>query len=159
MSVKMISCRNVPWMILNKVCGFFADPKSKMATTAGHSLTLDPMGNTFKNLLLRNYNVNENGPFYVLLYVRPKDLQTSRSTSVRRTNLIKIEPDRWSAICRWSGAVSSTMPKLSRFKETQLLFIKRHVWIEVSGTVKGGSPLGRMSSEVWKIFVTSDLNE
>ena len=35
---------NDHWMVLNKVCVFYADRKSKMATTAGHSLTLDPMG-------------------------------------------------------------------------------------------------------------------
>ena len=29
--------------------------KSKMAATAGHRLTLDPMGKIFKCLLLRNY--------------------------------------------------------------------------------------------------------
>jgi hypothetical protein len=30
-------------------------PISKMATTGEHSLTLDTMGNYFKNLLIRNY--------------------------------------------------------------------------------------------------------
>ena len=35
---------NVHWMVLYKVCVFYADRKSKMATTAGHRLTLDPMG-------------------------------------------------------------------------------------------------------------------
>jgi hypothetical protein len=28
----------------SRVCVFYADRKSKMATTAGHRLTLDPMG-------------------------------------------------------------------------------------------------------------------
>jgi hypothetical protein len=37
------------------VCIFYADRKSKMATTAGHRLTLDPKGKMFKCLLLRNY--------------------------------------------------------------------------------------------------------
>jgi hypothetical protein len=37
--------RNDHWKILYKVCVFYADRKSKMATTAGHRLTLDPMGN------------------------------------------------------------------------------------------------------------------
>jgi hypothetical protein len=32
------------WKVLYKVCVFYADRKSKMATTAGHRLTLDPMG-------------------------------------------------------------------------------------------------------------------
>jgi hypothetical protein len=31
------------WKVLYKVCVFYADRKSKMATTAGHRLTLDPM--------------------------------------------------------------------------------------------------------------------
>ena len=44
---------NVHWMVLYKVCVFYADRKSKMATTAGHRLTLDPMGKC--SLLLRNY--------------------------------------------------------------------------------------------------------
>ena len=32
-----------------KVAVFYADRKSKMAATAGHRLTLDPMGNMFQN--------------------------------------------------------------------------------------------------------------
>ena len=43
--------RNDHWKVLYIVSAFYADPKSKMATTAGHRLTLDgPMGkcsNTF----------------------------------------------------------------------------------------------------------------
>ena len=35
---------NVHWMVLYKVSVFYADRKSKMAATAGHRLTLDPMG-------------------------------------------------------------------------------------------------------------------
>ena len=35
---------NVYWMVLYKVSVFYADRKSKMAATAGHALTLDPMG-------------------------------------------------------------------------------------------------------------------
>ena len=31
-------------MVLYKVCVFYVDRKSKMTTTAGHRLTLDPMG-------------------------------------------------------------------------------------------------------------------
>jgi hypothetical protein len=53
---------NCPGMIIgrssSKIRFFYADPKSKMATTAGHRLTLDPMpgyGKMFKCLLLRNY--------------------------------------------------------------------------------------------------------
>ena len=35
--------RNDHWMVLYKVFAFYADRKSKMATTAGHRLTLDPI--------------------------------------------------------------------------------------------------------------------
>ena len=37
--------RNDHWKVLYKFSVFYADRKSKMATTAGHRLTLDPMGN------------------------------------------------------------------------------------------------------------------
>ena len=36
--------RNDHWKVLYKFYAFYADRKSKMATTAGHRLTLDPMG-------------------------------------------------------------------------------------------------------------------
>jgi hypothetical protein len=36
--------RNDHWKVLYKVSVFYADRKSKMATTAGDRLTLDPMG-------------------------------------------------------------------------------------------------------------------
>jgi hypothetical protein len=35
---------NDHWNVLYQVSVFYADRKSKMATTAGHRLTLDPMG-------------------------------------------------------------------------------------------------------------------
>jgi hypothetical protein len=35
--------RNDHWKVLYKVSFFYADRKSKMAATAGHRLTLDPM--------------------------------------------------------------------------------------------------------------------
>ena len=35
---------NDHWKVLYKVSVFYAGRKSKMATTAGHRLTLDPMG-------------------------------------------------------------------------------------------------------------------
>ena len=41
--------RNDHWKVLYKVCVFYAGRKSKMATTAGHRLTLDPMGKMFQN--------------------------------------------------------------------------------------------------------------
>jgi hypothetical protein len=42
-NVKLSSARNDHWKILYKVWVFYADRKSKMATTAGHRLTLHPM--------------------------------------------------------------------------------------------------------------------
>jgi hypothetical protein len=36
--------RNDHWKVLYKVYVLYADRKSKMAATAGHRLTLDPMG-------------------------------------------------------------------------------------------------------------------
>jgi hypothetical protein len=36
--------RNDHWKVLYNVSVFYADLKSKMATTAGHRLTLDPIG-------------------------------------------------------------------------------------------------------------------
>jgi hypothetical protein len=35
---------NNHWKVLYQVTVFYADRKSKMATTAGHRLTLDPIG-------------------------------------------------------------------------------------------------------------------
>ena len=49
---------NDPCMVLYQNYVFGADPKSKRAATAGQSLTLDPMGNTFKDLLVRNYTAD-----------------------------------------------------------------------------------------------------
>jgi hypothetical protein len=36
--------RNDHWKVLYRIFVFYADRKSKMATTAGHRLTLDPIG-------------------------------------------------------------------------------------------------------------------
>ena len=36
--------RNDHWKVLYNIYVFYADRKSKMAATAGHRLTLDPMG-------------------------------------------------------------------------------------------------------------------
>jgi hypothetical protein len=36
--------RNDHWKVLYKISVFYADRKSKMVATAGHRLTLDPMG-------------------------------------------------------------------------------------------------------------------
>ena len=40
---------NVHWMVLYNLKVFWSDMKFKMATTAGLSLTLDPMGKMFQN--------------------------------------------------------------------------------------------------------------
>jgi hypothetical protein len=39
--------RNDHWKVLYQVTVFYADRKSKMVATAGHRLTLDPMGKSF----------------------------------------------------------------------------------------------------------------
>jgi hypothetical protein len=41
----------VHWMVLYKLYVFCSDKKFKMAATAGPSLTLDPMGKMFQNVL------------------------------------------------------------------------------------------------------------
>jgi hypothetical protein len=41
--------KNDHWTVLYKIEVFYHDQKSKMATTAGHRLTLDTMGNMFQN--------------------------------------------------------------------------------------------------------------
>jgi hypothetical protein len=41
--------RNDHWKVLYKVYVFYVDRKSKMAATAIHRLTLDPMGKMFQN--------------------------------------------------------------------------------------------------------------
>ena len=46
-------------MVLYKIRFFNADPKSKMAATAGHRLTLDPMGKC-SNMNIMRYGVNVN---------------------------------------------------------------------------------------------------
>ena len=51
---------NVHWMVLYNLKVFCSDMKFKMAATAGLSLTLDPMGNSHTNLLLRNHWANCN---------------------------------------------------------------------------------------------------
>jgi hypothetical protein len=41
--------RNDHWKVLYKLYIFYADRKSKMATTAIHRLKMDPMGKLFQN--------------------------------------------------------------------------------------------------------------
>jgi hypothetical protein len=63
---------NDHWKVLYNVFVFYADRKSKMATTAGHRLTLDPMGkcsNPFfsetTNMIKAKLNINVD---WMLLY-------------------------------------------------------------------------------------------
>ena len=50
--MELLYCENDPSVVLYQNPVFGADPKSKMAANAGQNLTLDPMGNTLKDLLL-----------------------------------------------------------------------------------------------------------
>ena len=51
---------NDHWNVLYQVSVFYVDRKSKMATTAGHRLTLDPMGKCSNmNIMRCGVNVNE----------------------------------------------------------------------------------------------------
>ena len=52
--MKLNMFMNVNWKVLYQSRVFDADRNSKMAATVEHSLTLDPMGNTLKDLLLGN---------------------------------------------------------------------------------------------------------
>jgi hypothetical protein len=47
-----------PWAASFKNCVQQVRIASMMSSSGEHSLILDPMGNTFKELLLRNYSVN-----------------------------------------------------------------------------------------------------
>jgi hypothetical protein len=53
-SMELLHYRNDDWVVLYQVCYFCADRKSKMAATGRLSLTLDPMGISFKDLFVRN---------------------------------------------------------------------------------------------------------
>jgi hypothetical protein len=48
--------RNDHWKVLYKVSVFYVDRKSKMAATAMHRLTLDPMGNRHFEFHIRTKN-------------------------------------------------------------------------------------------------------
>jgi hypothetical protein len=50
--------RNDHWKVLYKVYVFYADRKSKMAATAGHRLTLDPIGKCSNALFSETTNRN-----------------------------------------------------------------------------------------------------
>jgi hypothetical protein len=79
-------------MVLYKLNVFCSDMKFKMAATAGLSLTLDPMGNSHKNLLLRNHgpiatklwwNDPWMGPLPKLCPVIPTSNNRSKSAKVQ----------------------------------------------------------------------------
>jgi hypothetical protein len=46
---------NDHWNVLYQISVFYADRKSKMATTAGHRLTLDPMGKFLNAFFIFKY--------------------------------------------------------------------------------------------------------
>ena len=46
---------NVTYEVLIKCCYFGADPSLEMAASGELNLTLDPMGNAYKNFLLENH--------------------------------------------------------------------------------------------------------
>ena len=56
--------RNDHWKVLYKVSVFYADRKSKMAATAGHRLTLDPMGKYSNAFFSETTNMIKDSVFY-----------------------------------------------------------------------------------------------
>ena len=71
------------WNVLYQVSVFNADRKSKMATTAGHRLTLDPMGTCSNAIFSESTNmisqtVHEclfNGPLQTLSFLFRYEIQ------------------------------------------------------------------------------------
>jgi hypothetical protein len=57
--------RNDHWKILYKVCVFYADRISKMATTAGHRLTLNPMRHFEFHIGTKNVKLVEDHPMNI----------------------------------------------------------------------------------------------
>jgi hypothetical protein len=53
--------RNADLVVLYQVCYFCANRKSKMAATGQLSLTLDPMGISFKDLFFNEIPIGSNG--------------------------------------------------------------------------------------------------
>jgi hypothetical protein len=53
------SNRNDHWKVLYKIFVFYADRRSKMAATAGHRLTLDPMGKYSNAFFLETANMKK----------------------------------------------------------------------------------------------------
>ena len=73
---------NDHWNVLYQVSVFYADRKSKMATTAGHRLTLDPVGkcsNAFfsetTDMIKANLYMNVHWMVLYKLYVFCSDMQ------------------------------------------------------------------------------------
>jgi hypothetical protein len=50
--------RNDHWKVLYRFSVFYADRKSKMAATAGHRLTLDPMGKDLPMIIPGQFGFN-----------------------------------------------------------------------------------------------------
>jgi hypothetical protein len=51
---------NDHWKVLYQVIVFYADRKSKMAATAGHRLTLDPMGKCSNAFSFEHFPIRSN---------------------------------------------------------------------------------------------------
>jgi hypothetical protein len=67
---------NDHWKVLHQVTDFYADRKSKMAATAGHRLTLDPMGKCSNAFFSETTNMIK-----VKLYYRNKKRKVCRGPS------------------------------------------------------------------------------
>jgi hypothetical protein len=65
--------RNDHWKILYKISVFYADRKSKMATTTGHRLTLDPMGKCSNDFFSETTNMIK-AKLYMNVHWMVKDL-------------------------------------------------------------------------------------
>jgi hypothetical protein len=81
--------RNEHWKVLDKVSVCYADRKSKMATTAGHRLILDPMGkcsNAFfsetTNMIKAKLYVNVHWMFLYNLKVCCSDMKFKMAATV-----------------------------------------------------------------------------
>jgi hypothetical protein len=65
---------NDHWNVLYQVYVFYADQKSKMATTAGHRLTLDPMGKCSNAFFSETTNMIKAKLFSQFISFREEDL-------------------------------------------------------------------------------------
>ena len=71
---------NDHWKVLNQVTVFYADRKSKMAATAEHKLTLDPLGKCSNAFFSETTNMIKaklymNGPLQTLCFLFRYEIQ------------------------------------------------------------------------------------